>query len=55
MMSTGRPAAQADCRGRIEAMHERLKFWESFAHRFDSGHARRFATPVDGGRRLRVL
>jgi penicillin amidase len=54
VVSTGRPASQADWRGRIEPMHERVSSRRSFAHRFESGHARRFATPVDWPPRLCV-
>ena len=46
----GRPAVRADSRDRIEPMHERLTIRDRFAHRFDSGLARRLATPIDVAR-----
>ena len=50
----GRPAERAGGRCRIESMRERRASHNSFVHRFASGIARRFATPIEHDRDLRV-
>ena len=50
----GRPVKRADWRGRIEPIHERVVYLESFVYRFESGRARRAAAPIDTTAALRL-